>query len=148
MDLKKMKKNEKQYFGVYGLFLNGSEILLVKKNRGPYKGRWDLPGGAPHYGERLEQAFCREVQEETSLTVKALDLFTTLSHLEHYQIEGKAASLYHIGVLYLVFDFEGEVKVPKQALDEISEFCWWDIEEVQGELLTPFALSAVARMMG
>lgn len=45
-------------------------IVLVKRANEPYKGRWALPGGFVHYGEKVEEAAMREAEEETSLKVK------------------------------------------------------------------------------
>ncbi len=33
------------YTGVYGVYIQNAQILLIKKARGPYRGMYDLPGG-------------------------------------------------------------------------------------------------------
>jgi 8-oxo-dGTP pyrophosphatase MutT (NUDIX family) len=55
------------HFGVYGVVLNEdrTEILVVEKSRGPYKGFYDLPGGQPLLAEMLEETLARELMEET-----------------------------------------------------------------------------------
>jgi 8-oxo-dGTP diphosphatase len=47
-----------------------SGIVLVKRAHEPYRGKWALPGGFVHYGEKVEDAAMREAEEETSLKVK------------------------------------------------------------------------------
>ena len=61
------------HLGVYALIFSEdqSEILLIEKSRGPYKGLYDLPGGSLEPGENLEQTLVREVKEETDCTVTA-----------------------------------------------------------------------------
>lgn len=46
------------------------KVLLVKRNRDPYKNTWMFPAGFLKYGEYPEEAIVREVREETGLTVK------------------------------------------------------------------------------
>jgi ADP-ribose pyrophosphatase YjhB (NUDIX family) len=50
--------------------LDGERIILIKREREPYKGKWALPGGYVEYGETVENAAVREVFEETSMRVK------------------------------------------------------------------------------
>ena len=40
-------------------------VLLCRNHRG----EWELPGGRPHHGERMEDCVVREVREETGLDV-------------------------------------------------------------------------------
>ena len=44
-------------------------LLLMKRERDPFKGLWDLPGGFVDVGERAEETVIREVKEETNLDV-------------------------------------------------------------------------------
>lgn len=49
-------------------------VVLVRRAREPYKGKWALPGGFVRYGEKVEDAVVREALEETGLKVKLLEL--------------------------------------------------------------------------
>jgi 8-oxo-dGTP diphosphatase len=54
-------------------------VVLVKRAREPYKGKWAIPGGFVCYGERVEAAALREAKEETGLKVKLQKLIGVYS---------------------------------------------------------------------
>jgi 8-oxo-dGTP diphosphatase len=60
---------------VFRLVKSSLEVLLIKRARAPFKGRWAFPGGFVDVDEPLEKAAARELQEETGLRVKGLRQF-------------------------------------------------------------------------
>jgi len=46
---------------------SGMEILLIQRKHPPFAGEWALPGGFIKPPEKLHQAACRELHEETGL---------------------------------------------------------------------------------
>ncbi len=50
------------------------EILLVKRKNDPFKGLWCLPMGFAESGESIESAALRELEEETGIHGKVVDL--------------------------------------------------------------------------
>jgi 8-oxo-dGTP diphosphatase len=54
-------------------------ILLVRRGRPPFRGRWALPGGFVELGETVEQAALRELEEETGLRPVGLRLLGVYS---------------------------------------------------------------------
>jgi 8-oxo-dGTP diphosphatase len=49
-------------------------LLLVQRSKDPYRGCWAVPGGKVKWGETLEGAAAREVEEETGLVVAVHDV--------------------------------------------------------------------------
>jgi phosphoglycolate phosphatase len=63
------------------LFDDAGEVLLVRTRK--WSGKWGIPGGKVDYGETLEEAFRREIREETGLHVQAAKLVLTQEAVEH-----------------------------------------------------------------
>ena len=55
------------------------KLLLVRRERAPYKGRWDIPGGFLEADEAPDKGAIREAREETGLRV-ALDELIGVYH--------------------------------------------------------------------
>lgn len=56
--------------GVGAVVFKGREVLLIRRGKPPFMGRWSIPGGGVHHGERLEDALAREVMEETGVSIR------------------------------------------------------------------------------
>lgn len=50
------------------------QMLLVKRANDPYKGQWCLPSGFAEIDESIEEAAVRELEEETGLQARIIDL--------------------------------------------------------------------------
>ncbi len=55
------------------IFRDG-KVLLVRRARSPGKGFYSLPGGRVEFGESLQLALAREVDEETGLRIDIVGL--------------------------------------------------------------------------
>jgi ADP-ribose pyrophosphatase YjhB (NUDIX family) len=59
---------------VSGAIFRDDKVLLVRRARSPGKGFYSLPGGRVEFGETLQTALLREVDEETGLRIEILGL--------------------------------------------------------------------------
>lgn len=59
---------------VLGALIENKNILLIKRNKPPYKGYWCLPGGKIELGEHISVAAIREIKEETGIDCDFLKL--------------------------------------------------------------------------
>ncbi len=59
---------------VDGILIENNAILLIKRKREPFRGMYALPGGFVEYGETVEKAIAREMEEETGLCVSPQEI--------------------------------------------------------------------------
>ena len=104
-----------------------NKILMCKREKEPYKGKYNLVGGKVEQGEDELHAAYRELEEETGITKDDIKLS------------------YFMNLEYIVDDFELEVFVGKlnkkvKLIEEINKLYWFDkstnffdIEKFAGE---------------
>lgn len=141
-----MKTEVATHIGAYGIILKDNKIALIRKARGGYKGKLDLPGGGIEHTETPEQALVRELQEEAGVTVTNYELFgVPSSNITWQMTEDTLEDLHHIGIIYKVEIKEENVKEEPDGID--SEGCnWYDIKSLNKEELSPFAKYVVERL--
>lgn len=98
------------HFGIYGLLIEDNKILLIKKVKGPYKGKLDLPGGTPLFNERPVETLKREIEEETGLIIIKEELFDLDSVTVNWQTENEIIKVHHTGAFYKINKYTGKIK--------------------------------------
>jgi 8-oxo-dGTP diphosphatase len=96
--LAKKKQLQSSRVGVYAILKYKSKFILIKKGKGPFKGRWDLPGGKLDFGETPIEALEREILEETGMKTRTSELVDALS----YVYETKQETFHHTGIIYYI----------------------------------------------
>lgn len=99
---------------VIGVVFKEGKVLLVKRKDVPV---WTLPGGGIEEGETLEEAICREIEEEAGFVV------TCKRKIGEYTPINRLARFTHL--------FECEiVGEHKRLLNETREIAFFDINEL------------------
>ena len=82
MEFKVKGKNSKPHFNVTAaLIWKNEKILIAKRPKGShFEGFWEFPGGKQEKGESLRECLEREILEELSMKVSAVQAFLTVSH--------------------------------------------------------------------
>lgn len=100
---------------------NENEIILIKRNREPFKGFYVLPGGHVE-NERIEETAIREAKEETGLDIKLKEILGVYSGQ-------KRDPRYPTVSTVFIADCEGEVSSEKEGKPE-----WFNINKLPKEL--------------
>lgn len=67
---------------VFGPYEESLQIVLIERNKPPFKSKWALPGGFLENEETLEETAMRELHEETGITDVYLQQVYTFSRPE------------------------------------------------------------------
>ncbi len=141
--------------GIGGVVIFKDRALLVRRGSEPLKGEWSIPGGILELGESLGKGVERELQEETGLTVRVLELLDVFERIfpapdsdtdaDIPISPGHAAQrrpLYHFVVLdYLCEVVEG---IPRPGSD-VTDVVFVKEDELADYHLTPAALRALRK---
>ncbi|MCS7119030.1 MAG: NUDIX hydrolase [Archaeoglobaceae archaeon] len=85
------------------------KIVLIKRKNEPFKDHYALPGGIVEYGETVENAVLREVEEETGLKGKIFDLVGVYSELD------RDPRGHFVSICFIVIPVGGELKSGSDA---------------------------------
>lgn len=106
---------------VGAIITRGDEILLALRNHEPFMNYWCIPGGHIEFGETPEEAICREVAEETGLTVEHYRFFNFYN--EYYP-----ERTWHAVALVFAVTAAGELK---RQEEEVKELRWFTLDSVE-----------------
>ncbi len=104
----------------------GWEVVLIQRNKEPFKGMWALPGGHLNTEDiSLEAAAQREALEETGLEIP-LDVFAQVYTFEDFEdSRGK-----YLCLLYVLSEPLSS-SATLQAGDDASRVQWYSIEDLR-----------------
>jgi 8-oxo-dGTP pyrophosphatase MutT (NUDIX family) len=98
-----LDKRWHRHFGVYGICYEQQKesLLVVEKAGGPYRGRYDLPGGSVGPGEGMLEALQREFIEETGMSVTVQKNLGAYDFVVPHEFQNTTHT-HHIAVFYEV----------------------------------------------
>jgi ADP-ribose pyrophosphatase YjhB (NUDIX family) len=130
-------------FGVYGIYQEGNRLLVINKGGGPYKNRFDLPGGTLEEGESLSDAMVREFKEETGLDIEIVEQIGITDFLFPSNWRD-FTDVHHIAVFYIVKKIGGEITVPEafEGQDSLGAE-WVTSQDVSEDNASPLVMKAL-----
>lgn len=99
------------------------KVLLIKRNKKPFKNLWAIPGGHVEYGETVEHAALREAKEETNLEVKLKEILGVYSNPER-------DPRYHTVTTVFIAEAKGKLKTNKES----KEAKWFTFKDIPKNL--------------
>jgi len=103
-----------------------TKLLLVKRGKEPFKGKWAIPGGFIEIDEELEDAAARELQEETALANVPLEQMRTFGRC------GRDPRGRQITVVFMGIAAKGQNEV--KGGDDAAKAKWFDIENLPKDM--------------
>lgn len=97
-------------------------VLLIRRGRPPFEGRWALPGGFVEYGETTEETCVRETREETGLGVEIEGLVGVYSRPD------RDPRGHTVSVVYRCRAVDGDI----EGGDDAAEARWFAPNELGG----------------
>jgi 8-oxo-dGTP diphosphatase len=119
--------------GVGLAILRDGKLLLCRRLKAPEAGFWNIVGGKVDHLEPAAIAARREAEEETGLTIGAIEFVTTTEQI--IEADGQ----HWISLLYKTTDIQGEPQLTEP--DKLSAIGWFDIDAL------PEPLSAFTRVL-
>ena len=97
---------------VTGFIQHNGELLMVKRQKGKIQGeKWGFPGGKVDDGETLEQAFIREIGEETGIELRKKEVKHFKSTCVRYPDKD-----FHYHMFSVDLDYKPEVTLQEAEL--------------------------------
>jgi len=123
------------------ILIQDNKILLVPFIRHDEPRRWMLPGGGIHYGESIEQAAIREVQEETGLLIECTQR-VNLAELIQPHIPWHSITITFLGKI-----IGGAIKSEKHPEYGDKTPRWFSAPELSTITINDHSLDLINKMM-
>lgn len=114
--------------------LREGKLLLYRRRNAPEAGCWSIVGGKVDHMERAIDSARREAQEESGLSVGAIELLCISEQI----IEDERQ--HWLSLIYVTEDFAGEARVMEP--EKLPEFGWFPLDALPTPL-SRFAVDAV-----
>ncbi len=141
---------EYKQLGAYGIVIEDDKILLIKKAKGPYEGKLDLPGGTIEFGEKPETSLKREMTEEAGIEIVDYDLFAADSVSFDWKFkEDVIVKVHHVGIFYYINKYKNEIK-KELDINEVNDDSlgaeFYEISKLKREELSEIAILILEKL--
>jgi 8-oxo-dGTP diphosphatase len=127
---------ERPVVGVGGVVIEQGRALLIRRGGEPLKGQWSIPGGTLETGETLEEGTRREMEEETGLRVRVVELIEVFERIFREPADGGSRPRFHFVILdYLCERIAGDAR----AGSDVTDVAWVAEDDLGAYDLTPTA---------
>jgi len=100
----------------------GPKVLLIKRAKEPFAGKWAFPGGFVEMDEELKDAVTRELAEETNLTGVKLEQMHTFGTCGR-DPRGRQITIAFVGKV-------GPDNATLKAGDDAAEAAWFEVDRL------------------
>jgi len=113
---------ERPVVGIGGVIISDGRALLIRRGSEPLRGQWSIPGGTLEIGETLQAGVARELQEETGLEVRVLDVIEVFDRIFPAEpldpaAPGRGPRFHYVIVDYLCERISGEARPGSDVTD-------------------------------
>src|SRR5271169_4922177 len=113
---------ERPVVGIGGVVIEDGRALLIRRGSEPLRGQWSIPGGTLEIGESLQAGVARELQEETGLEVRVLDMIEVFDRIFPAETgdgsrTGDGPKFHYVIVDYLCERISGEAHAASDVTD-------------------------------
>jgi 8-oxo-dGTP diphosphatase len=118
--------------GVMGILIRDGKVLLGRRCRGNFKGRWCFPGGSVDWDEDVYEAVRREFLEETGLKIDITAVYTVLSNYGEQFVEWRRLHNFeqqHVIIWFLAKELGGKLNAGDD-IDEVGFFSSNELPEI------------------
>ena len=141
---------DKPIVGVGGVVIENGRALLIRRGTEPLLGQWSIPGGTLELGETLSEGTVRELQEETGLEVRVLDMIEVFERINfghgadeswNTSQERRRPRFHFVIVDYLCERTSGT----PVAGGDVTDVAWVAEDELEKYELTPTATRVIRK---
>ena len=111
--------------------IQNNKILLQKRTD---NGKWAVHGGSLELGETFLKALERELKEELNIKPINPEMVNIYSGEDLHFIYPNRDEVFLISTIYLVKEYEGELKLD---YGEVSEIRWFDLDKLPNNINDP-----------
>ena len=132
--------------GIGGVVIEEGRALLIRRGTEPLRGHWSIPGGTLELGESLQSGVARELQEETGLEVRVLDVIEVFDRIFPSETDDQGSSVPRPKYHYVIVDYLCE-RISGEALasSDVTDVVFVREDELEKYQLTETAIRVLQK---